>query len=217
MLWINIVGWITLQKFTLALKLTLDKATITNKFNVSHTVVDVMSWVTEITDLEKNAVLIDPRSNKYWYTGTFLHQPVDLISTESVNDLFVEQVIKVSLQTSHRSDPQKMIRQAIRDQIYSTLTNPDVITGITHRDSINSMVSSWLLGGIADDIANTDDNNVVIQDIRIPEDAPDTLAIEYMGPRNVFVPKRPADWPTGYDFSPGSLANIQHIEIGRAS
>jgi len=199
-------GRITLDSFSILLRLTLDKA-----MNGGHTVVDLMSWVAEITDLQKRRVLLDPQRGIYRYIGTFLHQPVNFVGGPSIGDLFVEQVVKVSLITSHPSDPGGILRKQIRDQIYSTLTSTDVITGTTPRDDFNSMATSWLLGGVADDDDNTDENNAVIQDIRIKNE--DTLVIKYTGPRNVFVPQRPTNWPTGHDFSPGSLANIDHIVV----
>ena len=141
-----------------------------------------------------------------------------------MNDLFVEQVVKVDLVTDS-SFLDGDVKNKIRDQIYSKLTSPDVITKISKQDSINSMVTSWLLGGIADDEQNIDENNVVIEDISIQNANPelgipeDTLIVGYRGPRNVFFPKAPADWPTpghpnpAHDFSPGTLANIDHIIV----
>ena len=122
-------------------------------------------------------------------------------------------------------DPGGIIRKQIRDKIYDKLTSEDVISRITPRDSTNSTVTSWLLGGIADDEQNTDGNNIVIEDIAIQNANPETrhprgyAHVGYRGPRNVFVPKKPADWPTpghpnpAHDFSPGTLANIDHIIV----
>ena len=62
---------------------------------------------------------------------------------------YVEQVVKVTLVTSSRWDPGGRLRHDIRDTIFSKLTTPDAMSGLTTRDSINSMVTSWLLGGIA--------------------------------------------------------------------
>src|ERR1035438_7541040 len=150
------------------------------------------------------------------YTGTFLHQPVDLVSSDSKGNLFVEQVIKVDLDLGGAFDPGETVRQTIRDKIFERLATPDAITSTTPRDGINSMVTSWLLGGVADDEENTDENNAMIQYIEVLPANPelgiveDTLVISYAGPRNVFVPQPPADWPPA-DFSPGLLANIDHI------
>ena len=66
------------------------------------------------------------------YTGTFLGQPVDMVSPQSQNDLFVEQVIKVCRSARvARLILGETIRTTIRDTIYSTLTTPDVITKTT--------------------------------------------------------------------------------------
>jgi hypothetical protein len=219
-LYIMNFGTITLDRFSISLKLTLDKATIVNQFDVSHTVADVLSWVTELQNM---TVLPHPVGHRY--KGTFLHQPVDLLSSESINDLFVEQVIKVSLVTDSPFNPGKIIRTTIRDHIYSALITPDVITGTTPRDSFNSLVTSWLLGGVADDVLNTDQNNAVIHGIGILNKNPelgipeDMIALDYSGPNFVFEPPAPVDWPTPgqpgatYDFSPGALAHIKHIVV----
>ena len=97
----------------------------------------------------------------------------------------------------------------IRDGIYSALTTPDPITGRTARDAINSQMTSWLLGGVADD-ENAGENNARIHDISIVDDS---IRISYRGPQTAFVPDKPVDWPNGHDFSPGTLANIDHIVV----
>ncbi len=218
-LWISVFGTITLDRFSIALNLTLDKATIVNQYGVNHTVVDVMSWVDEIESMTSEVDHYENNVPFYHYTGTFLHQPIDLVSPGSKSDLFVEQVIKVSLATDSWSDPGGSLRKSIRDEIYSTLTTPDVISKSTPRDGLNSTVTSWLLGGVADDELNTDENNAWISWIGIENENPelgipeDLLVIGYTGPRNVFVPELPAGWPTGHDFSPGTLASIDHIVV----
>lgn len=221
-LWIASLGTITLDQLSIVIDLTLDKATIPGQHGVDYAVVDVMSWVSE---LEHMKIAVDHQVNGinfYRYTGTFLHQPVNLVSPASQNELFVEQVIKVAVDTGSL-DPADILgntlRKMIRDEVYSTLTSPDVITKTTGRDGLNSTVSSWLLGGVADDEFNTDENNARVLDIGIENANPelgiseDTLVITYTGPRNVFVPELPAGWPVGHDFSPGTLANIDHIVV----
>ena len=223
--YVNAWGIVQIDRFSITLKLTLDLAKTITEFGVTRTVVDVMSWVAELQAMKRTVHHIQNNITFYQYTGTFLHQPVDVISQLSMNDLFVEQVVQVDLATDSALDPGGFIRQEIRDRIYSTLTSADVISKVTPRDSFNSTVTSWLLGGVADDEQNTDDNNAVIEDISIQNANPelgipeDTLIISYRGPQNVFVPKAPPDWPTpghpnpAHDFSPGTLANIDHIIV----
>jgi len=223
--YVDLWGIVKIDRFSITLKLTLDPLNTVTEFGVTQTVVDVMSWVAELQAMKQTVHHYQNNTPYYQYTGTFLHQPVDLISPLSKNDLFVEQVVKVDLATDSAIDPGGLIRKEIRDRIYGKLTDQDVISKVTPRDSFNSMVTSWLLGGIADDEKNTDENNIFIEDISIQNANPelgipeDTLTVGYRGPRNVFVPKAPADWPTpghpnpAHDFSPGTLANIDHIIV----
>ena len=211
------IDTLTMYKLTITLKFTLDKRIVSNQFGAHHTVVDLMSW---ITDLQNMTVTLDHVDNfgviYYRYIGTFLHQPVDLVSTASnAQDLFLDQVIQVTLLSDSGANDQ--IQGILRDEIGANL--------IPARDGFNSLVTSWLLGGVADDELNTDENNAVIQGIGIENANPelgipeDLLVIDYMGPRNVFVPPKPADWPSpghpspAHDFSPGTLANIDHIVV----
>ena len=50
----------------------------------------MLHWMVELDDLDKNKQIdhIDPDTNVtfFHYTGTFLGQPVDLISTDSAYD-----------------------------------------------------------------------------------------------------------------------------------
>ena len=81
-------------------------------------------------------------------------------------------------------------------------------------------MSSWLLGGIADDDLNTDENNARVLGIGIENANPELghprghadhqlhRAAQRLRPSD----NRPS-WPAGHDFSPGTLANIDHIVV----
>ena len=202
-----------LTKFSISLRLTLDLARTVNLFGVETTLVDVMSWV---SDLQHMQIVSLGQGAPYHYKGTFLHQPVDLISAEPLGDLFTEQVIQVSLTSASSLDFGGHVRTQLRDAILGMLTTPDIITKRTVRDSINSLVTSWLLGGTADDEHNTDGNNAKISSIGIQGEK---IVISYTGPGNVFVTQPPAGWSapgrpsTAHDFSPGPLSNIDHIVV----
>ena len=204
---------VDMTEFSISLRLTLDVARTVNQSGAERTVVDVMSWAGEIQDLLRTVQRESiAGSELYHYKGTFLKQPVDEVTPYPlpIGDLFIEQVIKVTLKAGF-FDPGGTVRQNIRDQIFARLTTPDIISKKTPRDGFNSQVTSWLLGGVADDDRNTDGNNAVISSIRIEDD---NIVISYMGPRRVFVPETPADWPgTSHDFSPGTLSNIDHIVV----
>src|SRR5205085_2334569 len=146
----------------------------------------------------------------------------DLVTTalpdEVVTD-FAEQVIRVSLTTDSAFDPERRVRRILVRKIYDQLVSPDNLTGRTRRDGINAQVTSLLLGGIADDDENTDQNNTIIHEIGIQNANPefgipeDSIVISYTGPRSVFVPRPPSNWPAGHDFSPGALAHIEHLVV----
>ena len=203
-------------EFSIALPLTLDVDRSAEPNGIG-TLVDTMSWQADIIELINTAqpqVGSDPQT--YLYSGTLLGQPVSVVGTDDVASLFAEQVVKVILKTLHDWDPGGLLRQNIRNTIFNKLRTPDAMSGLTIRDSINSMVTSWLLGGVADNDENIDQNNIKITDLQIEDD---NIRVSYTGPQNVFVPKTPADWPTAthasstWDFSPGTLANIDHIVV----
>jgi phospholipase C len=87
------------------------------------------------------------------------------------------------------------------------LTKKDPITNRSPRDDINSLVTSWLLGGVADAEGDVDGNNIVIDSITVDES---NITISYAGPRKVFAPATPANWGS---LQPGNLANIDHIVV----
>jgi hypothetical protein len=203
------IGPMNFNVFSISILLTLDLTRPVDRSGTEMTVVDVMSWAGEIGKIDK-----DP-TGRMWQ-GTFLKKPVDVPSLITIGNAFTEQVIKVVLETDSKFDWGGTLRKELRDKVFSKLTTPDAFTKETPRDQINSMVTSWLLGGVADDADNTDGNNAVIDEIGIQGD---DIVVSYTGARKVFVPQAPADWPTlqtanpAYDFSSGNLANIDHIVV----
>ena len=208
------------RQFSIAVKLTLALGSAPDESGTERAVVDVLHWVAELADLDKNKRLnhVDPVSNVpfFRYTGTFLGQPVDLVSPASAYDLFIEDALQVRLMTANTTDPGGFFRQFARDKIFQTLTKKDALTGRTPIDGINSMATSWLTGGVADDAHDADHNNIVISSVVVEDD---NLVISFAGPQNVFAFETPADWPTktnpnpAWDFSPGTLSNIDHIVV----
>jgi len=216
--WNNADGVIDIRQMAITLKLTLEKTTIVNRFTQSHTVVDLFAWAKELEEMTVTEVQIGVLAAKH-YKGTFLHQPIDTVTTDDLLAGLLDQVIRVDLETSSAFDG--LIRSTIRDRIHGKLLDVDPMSGRSARDGLNSMVTSWLLGGVADDELNTDDNNIVIHgvgliaanpELAIPEDV---IALDYEGPRNVFVPEAPSGWPASAaaDFSPSVLDNIDHIVV----
>ncbi len=180
-------GDIQIDSFSLNLLLTLQKLEYASDnpglTQIGLTVVDLMAWVDAINDPDLDG---------------------------DTKNALKEDYIKVHFVTDSWLDPGGIIRQNIRDTIYDAIQTADIISDRSRRNDINSLVTSWLTGGIADDNLNTDDNNIIINSIEF--DGSD-LVVDYVGPTNVFVPAKPKDWPLGHDFSPSTLANIEHIVV----
>jgi phospholipase C len=193
--------------FEIKLRLTLEMAHRTSQFGVDETLVDLMTWIPDL----QNMKVTPEGSNTFRYTGNFLGQPIDLLASDpNVNKVFGEQVVQVHLTTADTFDPGGIVRQRIRDQIISRLGKNDGITGASPRDGINSLVTSLLLGGTPDDEQNIDGNNTVLQSIKFEGD---NLAIRYTGAPHGFLPQIPVNFPADWDFTPGTLANIDHIVV----
>jgi len=208
---------IDFSEFSIRVRLTLVKADTPDRL---HTVIDVLNWINELQNLDdtRKPDHVEGSTEFFHYTGTLLGQPVDFVSELSAHDVFIEELVLVHLMTSETSDPGGFLRQQIRDNIFDRLTKKDQFTGRTPHEDLNSMVTSWLLGGIADDDIDVDGHNAVITDVGLGADG-DSIVITYTGPQNVFNFETPADWPTSknpnpaWDFSPGTLSNIDHIVV----
>ncbi|MFJ9179323.1 alkaline phosphatase family protein [Streptomyces sp. NPDC102360] len=206
-----LLGGVDFLDFEIRLRLTLGVTHRVNRFGVAQSMVDLMTW---IPDMKNMTVTEEPSGGEFpnfHYVGTFLGQPVDLVTPNgNINKVFGEQVVQVHLTTDSTFDPGGTVRQRIRDQILSRLGKSDPITGDSPRDGINALVTSLLLGGTADDERNIDGNNTVLDSIGFEGD---NLVIRYTGAPNGFVPQTPENFPADWDFSPGALTNIDHIVV----
>ena len=196
-------GEMDFTNFEITIKFTLAVKRTTNAFGAVRTVIDLMSWVDELAQFT-GPIVVDPGP------AGVLGAPLKPFEQANERTALIEKYLDVSLTTSSAWDPGGYFRQGLRDELFSTLTKPDVITKRTPRDAINSTVTSWLLGGVADDDSNTDGNNVIIDSASIDQD---NITLSYAGPRKVFATQVPPSWPAGQDFSPGNLANIDHIVV----
>jgi len=140
---------------------------------------------------------------------------VDLMSWLDEEDI-PDEVIDVHIQAG-LTEPGDTAQGHIRDGIVSMLNTPDTYTGLSPRDSINGQFTSWLLGGVADEPHNTDQNNVWLQSLRFV--GTDHIELSYLAPRKRFALTPPADWPqpgkalNTWGFGPGPLSNIHHIVV----
>jgi hypothetical protein len=209
------IGGMNFKNFSvrISLTLTLDK---------DNSMIDVMSWV---PDLDWKRWTFEPQLNgenlSIKASGQFLGQmktgwiAVHSGTTTTMNsDLFmgsdfvkglIGQVIDVELDLWDSSVALGSFKDEVRDRIFKKLTDPQPFDRKTLRDRLNSNITSWLLGGVIEG-----DSRCRVTDVAINGD---NLEITYTGPESTFVPPVPADWPSGTAFSPGNLANIDHIVV----
>ncbi len=205
-----LLGGVDFLEFEITLRLTLGVTHRVSRFGAPQSLVDLMSWIPELANLKVTVDNTGPLP-LFHYTGTFLGQPVDLVSPDGDrNRVFGGQVVRVHLTTGSRFDPGGAVQKRIRNEIISRLGKPDPLTGDSPRDGVNALVTSLLLGGTPDDEHDIDGNNTVLDHLAFEGD---DLAVYYTGPPHGFVPQPPGDFPAAWDFSPGTLTNIDHIVV----
>lgn len=189
-------GEMNFLSFSLQIRLTLN-------LNPKNSTIDLLSWVPDIQGLKFTST----GSSFYQVSGQFLGKPVTGITanpSDFASDLIGE-VIDVHVVTSSKVDPGGAFQKSARERIFQTLANPDPFSGKTLRDQLNDTANSWFVGGAVDGV-----NACTVQCVKINGE---NLEITYTGPANDFEPVAPANWPAGVDFSPGNLANIDHIVV----
>ncbi len=181
-----------IKEFYIYIKFSLD-------LDITNQKIDLLSWVDEMA----------AQNNE---------------DDDRADALMAQGLIHVQLNTEGpKTDWDGTVKNKMVQSIFKTLTKRDVITGRTVRDGINSAINSLLLGGVVDDQYNSGDqkinniNNNVVSDVHFEGD---NLVITYSGPRKLFKPQIPTDWPNAnsnpkskIDFSPGNLSNIDHIVV----
>ena len=197
-----------LVKFEITIRLTL-------RFLAASQTVDVLGWVDDIIGIKSTAQppLPFPLPRSYKMTGTFLGQPVNAITNDP--DKFkadlIDQVMRIDFRTSSTLDPGGTVRQYLRGKVFSHLSEPDPITRLTPRDSLNARVSSWLMGSV---LAHGNSELVpypypcVLKNVGVSNGI---VSLDYLQPAKSFNYQPPADWPVTLE--PGTLANIDHIVV----
>jgi hypothetical protein len=176
---------------------------LTLSFDPAGGRVDVLSWWPELDGLRKSATPVG--SDRTRLTGHFLGQAID----ETMPTLLVEEFLKeltgrvvdVDLETSSTFDPGGALQKKMRERLFAMFGSvPDRFAPqTTLRDQINAKVNSWLLGGA---------NGSRVSGLQIDGD---DLVISYTGPARTWAPAKPSTvWPPA-GFTPGTLANIDHI------
>lgn len=161
------------------------RITLSLAYDKDHSRVDVLSWVPQITS-------DDP--------GDF---------------------INVKVRTEHTLDPGGFFQKTARKKIFAQLKSQDPFDSKTLRNKINETVNSWLLGGILADTIDTPCGHPAGDGCAVSAASVngDSFDITYTRSGRWFAPPVPIDWPTAakpnpaHDFSPGNLANIDHIIV----
>jgi phospholipase C len=135
----------------------------------------------------------------------------NLKSTDFYDITFIQPIVKVHIVTEHSYDPGGVTQKSMRHQIFDKLLGKNNDTNVTARDFINIEINKWILG----------------EDGKFPityfENNGQQLIISYQVPKNILnpFPFIPSNWPSAnnlnsnpkLDFSPGALANIDHIVV----
>ncbi|HXO40833.1 MAG TPA: alkaline phosphatase family protein [Thermoanaerobaculia bacterium] len=199
------IGGMDFTLFTVSLHLTL-------AFDSKRSRIDTMAWVDDIDNVIYTFVA-NSNPASYEISGQFLGKPLGgvTLSPSDFKSSLVDRVIHVNVVTTKALDPGGIFQKQMRGTIFDTLSKFRHFTQTTLRDDLNSTVNSWLLGGIIEGASGC-----LVKCVKIDGD---NLVISYTGPWNNFAPAVPAGWPTStspntaVDFSPGTLANIDHIVV----
>lgn len=193
--------------------LDLSFFSITIYFALSSTQLDLLSWVPEYIDIINKLTPIDASVFKpVLVHGTFLGKPVNqIMPRDVVEDFFASQVVFVDLTAKGSKElPGGAIQKRIRLRIFDFLVNE------TNRSNLNAYARRWVLGGEGNyDITGFTNNG-------------ETISVQYQVPKNKVTPFS-MDWPsdtnlpstpakqgsttTSTTFTPGTLANINHIVV----
>jgi phospholipase C len=187
---------------------------LTLRFDENNQRVDLMAWVDDINHMRYTP---EVEHGGVRVTGTFLGKPVDTL-TRSL-DLFrtnlIDQVLHVVI-TAGTTDFGGSLQKNMRENLFDMIGKPDPITQISIRDSLNATANSWLMGGVIGSgnpapLAFPNPNRLV--DFKVDVEG-GILKLNYIRPeRKLFSHQAPRHWPRPVDFSPGTLANIDHIII----
>jgi hypothetical protein len=189
---------------------------LTLRYLAATTAVDLLGWVDDIKGITATPTgKVIGLFPVYRMTGTFLGQPIDqeTINPGEFTTGLVERVVHVGFNTGSTFDPGGLIRQYIRDKIFSTVSNanPDPWSRVTTRDSINAKATSFLIGHV---IAS---GNAELVPYPYPSELTDVkvqngvLSLAFNYPQMRFRNVAPSDWPA--TTAPGALESIDHIIV----
>ena len=202
----EITGTDTIDATEIGLRLRL-----TLRFDAATNSVDLMGWVDDLNGITFTPEPVTP--SIYTVSGTFLGQPVSGVTAtpDKFRSDLLDQVVHVVF-TAAPSDPGGTIQKLLRQGIFDRLSEPDAITTVTPRESINAKVSSWLMGGV---IASGNpelvpyENPCRLLGVSVHDDV---LTLDYLAPEKDFAYQVPSGWSKAV-LAPGALAHIDHIVV----
>ena len=187
---------------------------LTLRFDETQGRVDLMGWVDDIQQL-KYTSLAPVGTPQFQVTGHFLGNPVNATTVDPTGfrSSLIGEALHVGITTSEATDLGGALQKSMREQLFDRISKPDPITRISMRDSLNATLNSWLLGGViasgnAAPLPFPNPCRLVTSSLK-----DDMLTLNYIGPERSFVFQPPPQWPAPVDFSPGTLANIDHIIV----
>jgi phospholipase C len=175
--------------------------------------VDLLSWANDLASIK---TVTNPLTQTVHVTAHYLGKNIDVTILAAGFDAFFDQtfiqpVVHVHLVTTDAIDPGGAAQKSMRHKIFNRLVDNDSAAGQKVRDKINAQMAQWLVGG---------DGSFPVTLFR---NDGQNITITYTIPKNLLnpFPFFPANWPSAnnphsnpkLDFSPGALANIDHIIV----
>jgi phospholipase C len=176
--------------------------------------VDLLGWVNDLDNIQTDA------TNPFFvhvsgrYLGKAIDQAVPAGGYDDFFDVtFIQPVVHVHLVTTDATDPGGATQKSMRRKIFEKLVDAHPAPGKKRvRDNINLTVAQWLLGG---------DGHFPVTFF---QNDGQNITLSYTVPNNLLnpFPFFPENWPAAnkpptnnpkLDFSPGALANIDHIIV----
>ncbi|MDR4469905.1 MAG: FG-GAP-like repeat-containing protein [Nitrospira sp.] len=183
----------------------------TLRFDSDAKAVDLLGWIYDLNNNTTFTPIPNTKPQLYKVRGSFLGETLDDVTIDQ-HDYKVDRVgpaAHVVFTTDFKPDLGGTIQKKLRGGIFDQLSEPDPITKVAPRESINAMFSSWLMGGVIES-GNSElveyPNPCQLQNAGV---SGDVLTLNYVGSKVNYQP--PADWTTRLE--PGALSNIDHIVV----
>ena len=175
--------------------------------------VDLLGWVNDLDNIKTDATNPSFVHVSGRYLGKAIDQAVPAGGYDDFFDAtFIQPVVHVHLVTTDAPDPGGATQKSMRRKIFEKLVDAHPAPGKKRtRDYINLTIAQWLLG---------DNGQFPVTSF---QNDGQNITLSYTVPKNLLdpFPVIPKNWPAAnkpllnpkLDFSPGALANIDHIIV----